>query len=149
MMIKLQIDKRTVVLVSAYAPHQDLTTDQKDLFYESIIQLIASISKKGMHGYHWWWLKGHVGKKYMDMTVFIWSTRGKHILEMSYLEWVLDMTVCDTWFKKIDMKVIPSEEVVSQNHIVDVKILCKNKALQSTKTAFYSIEGLEIEWTWC
>ena len=55
------------------------------------------------------------------------------------------MTVCDTWFKKIDMKVIPSEEVVSQNHIVDVKILCKNKALQSTKTAFYSIEGLEIE----
>ena len=57
------------------------------------------------------------------------------------------MTVCDTWFKKIDMKVIPSEEVVSQNHIVDVKILCKNKALQSTKTAFYSIEGLEIERT--
>ena len=54
MMIKLQIDKRTVVLVSAYAPHQDLTTDQKDLFYESIIQLIASISKKGMYGYHWW-----------------------------------------------------------------------------------------------
>ena len=53
MMIKLQIDKRTVVLVSTYAPHQDLTTDQKDRFYENIIQLIASISKKGMHGYHW------------------------------------------------------------------------------------------------
>ena len=55
MMIKLQIDKRTVVLVSAYAPQQDLTTDQKDRFYESTIQFIATISKKGMHGYHWWW----------------------------------------------------------------------------------------------
>ena len=54
MMIKLQIDKRTVVLVSAYAPQQDLTTDQKDRFYESTIQFIATISKKGMHGYHWW-----------------------------------------------------------------------------------------------
>ena len=54
MMIKLQIDKRTVVLVSAYAPQQDLTTDEKDRFYESIIQLIASISKKGMRGFHWW-----------------------------------------------------------------------------------------------
>ena len=32
------------------------------------------------------------------------------------------MIVCDTWFKKIDMKVIPREEVGSQNHIVDVKI---------------------------
>ena len=66
-------------------------------------------------------LKEHVGKKCMDMTVFIWSTEGKHVLEMAT---VLDMTVCNTWFKKIDMKVIPSEEVVSQHHIVgsDVKI---------------------------
>ena len=32
------------------------------------------------------------------------------------------MIVCDTWFKKIDMKVIPSEEFVSQNQIVDVKM---------------------------
>ena len=94
-------------------------------------------------------LKGHVGNKCMDMTVFIWSTEGKHVLEMSYLEWVLDMIVCDTWFKKIDMKVIPREEVGSQNHIVDVKIWCKNKALESTKTTFYPIEGLEIEWTLC
>ena len=54
-MIKLQIDKRIVVVVSAYAPPQDHTTDEKDHFYESIMQLIASISKKGMHGYHWWW----------------------------------------------------------------------------------------------
>ena len=54
MIIKLQIDKRIVVVVSAYAPQQDLTTDEKDRFYESIIQLIASIKKKGMHGYHWW-----------------------------------------------------------------------------------------------
>ena len=54
MMIKLQIDKRTVVLVSAYAPQQDLTTDEKDRFYQSITRLIASINKKGMHGYHRW-----------------------------------------------------------------------------------------------
>ena len=53
------------------------------------------------------------------MTVFISSTEGKHVLEMST---VLDMIVCNTWFKKIDMKVIPSEEFVSQNQIVDVKI---------------------------
>ena len=32
MMIKPQIDKRTVVVVSTYAPQQDLTTD--DRFYD-------------------------------------------------------------------------------------------------------------------
>ena len=52
------------------------------------------------------------------MTVFISSTEGKHVLEMST---VLDMIVCNTWFKKIDMKVIPSEEAVYQHH-TDVKI---------------------------
>ena len=55
MMIKLHIGKRTVAVVSAYAPQQDVTTDEKDRFYENIIQSIASVSKKGMHGYHWWW----------------------------------------------------------------------------------------------
>ena len=33
MMIKPQIDKRTVVVVSTYAPQQDLTTDE-DRFYD-------------------------------------------------------------------------------------------------------------------
>ena len=54
MMIKLQIDNRVVVVVSGYAPQQDLTTDEKDRFYQSITRLIASINKKGMHGYHRW-----------------------------------------------------------------------------------------------
>ena len=43
MMIKLQTDKRTVA-VSAYAPQQGLTKDEKDWLYESIIQLITSIN---------------------------------------------------------------------------------------------------------
>ena len=54
MMIKLHIDKRTVAVVSAQAPQQDVTADEKGRFYENIIQSIASISKKGMHGYYWW-----------------------------------------------------------------------------------------------
>ena len=65
-------------------------------------------------------LKGHVGKKCMDMTVFIWSTEGKHVLEMST---VLDMAVRNTWFKKY--QVIPSEEVVSQHHIIDSDVKIK------------------------
>ena len=52
MMSKLHIDKRTVAVVSAYAPQQDVITDEKDRFYENIIQSIASISKKGIYGYH-------------------------------------------------------------------------------------------------
>ena len=33
MMIKLHTDKRTVVVVSGYAPHKGLTNDEKDCFY--------------------------------------------------------------------------------------------------------------------
>ena len=66
-------------------------------------------------------LNGYVGKKCMDMTVFIGNTEVEHVLEMST---VLDMIVCNIWFKKIDMKVIPIEEVVSRHQIVvsDVKM---------------------------
>ena len=46
MMISLQKDKRTVVIVSAYSPKQDLTNDEKDRFYESIVQLISTINEK-------------------------------------------------------------------------------------------------------
>ena len=67
-------------------------------------------------------LKGHVGKNCMDMTFFIWGTNGKHVLEIST---VLDMIVCNTGFKKIDMKVIPSEKVVSQHHTVDSAVKIK------------------------
>ena len=44
MMIKLQTYKRTDVAVLAYALQEGLTNDEKDRFYESIIQLIASIN---------------------------------------------------------------------------------------------------------
>ena len=55
MMIKLQKEKRTVVVVSAYKP-------QQDRFYESIIKLIVCINKKDMViiGGD---LNGHVGKQ--------------------------------------------------------------------------------------
>ena len=46
MMISLQKDNRTVVIVSAYSPKQDLTNDEKDRFYESIVQLISTINGK-------------------------------------------------------------------------------------------------------
>ena len=39
MMIKLQEDKRTVVVASAYAPQKGLTNNEKDHFYESITKL--------------------------------------------------------------------------------------------------------------
>ena len=48
MMIKLQMNKRTVVVVSAYPPQQGLTNNIKDHFYENIIQLTASINEKYM-----------------------------------------------------------------------------------------------------
>ena len=38
-------------------------------------------------------LNGYVGKKCMDMTVFIGNTEVEHVLEMST---VLDMIVCNT-----------------------------------------------------
>ena len=46
MMIRLQTDKRTVVIVSAYSPKRGLTNDEKDRFYESIVQLISTINGK-------------------------------------------------------------------------------------------------------
>ena len=46
MMISLQTDKKTVVIVSAYSPKQGLTNDEKDRFYESIVQLISTINEK-------------------------------------------------------------------------------------------------------
>ena len=42
MMFKLQMDKRTVVIISAYAPQQGLINDEKGRFSESIIQLTAN-----------------------------------------------------------------------------------------------------------
>ena len=48
MMIKLHTDKRTVVVVSGYAPQQGLNNDEKDRFCENIIQLIASVNEKDM-----------------------------------------------------------------------------------------------------
>ena len=48
MMIKLQMNKRTVVVVSAYPPQQGLTNNKKDHFYENIIQLTASVNEKYM-----------------------------------------------------------------------------------------------------
>ena len=48
MIINLQKDKRNAVVVSAYAPKQGLTNNKRDRFYESTIQLIASINEKVM-----------------------------------------------------------------------------------------------------
>ena len=60
MMIKLQKDKRTVVVVSAYTPQKGLTNSEKDSFYESIIKSIACINKDmAVIGGD---LNGHVGK---------------------------------------------------------------------------------------
>ena len=47
-MVKLQVDRRTVVVVSAYTPQQGLDNGEKDPFYESVIQLIESINEKDM-----------------------------------------------------------------------------------------------------
>ena len=61
MVIKLYTDKRTVVVVSGYAPQQGFANDKKDCFCENIIQLIASVNEKDMIiiGGD---LNGHVGK---------------------------------------------------------------------------------------
>ena len=62
MMTKLQKDKRTAVVVSAYAPEKGLTNNEKDRFYERIIKVIAYINKKDMVviGGD---LRGYVGKQ--------------------------------------------------------------------------------------
>ena len=44
-MIKLQKDKRTVIVVSVYASQQVLTNNEKDCFYESNIKLIVQIRR--------------------------------------------------------------------------------------------------------
>ena len=47
-MIRLHTDEGNVVAVSGYAPQQGLTNDEKDRFYENIIQLIASVNENDM-----------------------------------------------------------------------------------------------------
>ena len=70
MMIKLQTDKRTLVVVSTCAPQQNLTDYEKNCLYESIIWLIASINEKDM-AIIGSYLNGHIRKKWMDMIVFM------------------------------------------------------------------------------
>ena len=62
MMIKLQTDTRTLVVVSTCALQQSLTDYEKNCLYESIIWLIASINEKDMViiGSY---LTGHIRKK--------------------------------------------------------------------------------------
>ena len=99
MMIKLHTNKRTVVAVSDCANQQGLTNDEKDCFYENIIQLIASVNEKDMViiGGD---LNGHVRK---DIDRYdgvhggygfgVRNTEGEHILEMGA---ALNMVVCNT-----------------------------------------------------
>ena len=108
-MIKLQTDKRTVVVVSAYVPQQGLTNDEKYRFYESTIQLIASINEKDMVIFGGD-LSGNVGKEvdgydnvHRGYGFGVRNTEGKRVLE---IDTALDMLVCNTWFKKRDSRLI-------------------------------------------
>ena len=126
-------------------------------FYESIIQLIASMNEKDMvtiggdlNGYVRNEVDGY-GSVHGGYGFGVRNTESEYVLEMGT---ALYMVVCNTWFKEKDsrlithsfgacntqigyifgrnkdgklvkdVKVIPSEEVVSQHHIVvsDVKI---------------------------
>ena len=48
MMVKPQTYKRTAVAVLAYGLQEGRTNNEQDRFYESIVQLIASINEKDM-----------------------------------------------------------------------------------------------------
>ena len=88
--LKLQTNKRTLVVASVYAPHQGLTNDEKD-------RLIANINEKDIviiGGY----LNGHVRKEvdgyngvHGGYGFGVRNTEGERFLEM---DTALDMVVC-------------------------------------------------------
>ena len=108
-MIKLLVDKKTVAILSTYAPQQGLGIEEKEKFYESVIQLVAKINENNMViiGGD---LNGHVGREangyegvHGGYGYGIRNLEGERILEMGT---ALDMVVCNTWFKKQDSKLI-------------------------------------------
>ena len=107
-MIKLLVDKKTFSTLSTYALQQGLSIKEKEKFYESVIQLGAKINENDMvigGG-----LNGHVGREangyegvHGGYGYGIRNMEGECILEMGT---VLDLVVCNTWFKKQDNKPI-------------------------------------------
>ena len=109
MMIKLHTDKRTIVVVSDYANQPGLANDEKDRFYENIIQLIASVNEKDMviiggnlNGHNVKDIHGYDGV-HGGYGFGVRNTDGEHVLEMGA---ALNMVVCKTWFKERDSRII-------------------------------------------
>ena len=109
MMVKLLVGNRVVAIISAYAPQQGLCEEVKDIFYENLISLAAKVDDKELLiiGGD---LNGHVGKNadgykgiHGGFGYGVRNMEGERILEMGA---ALDMTVCNTFFKKRDSRLI-------------------------------------------
>ena len=97
MMIKLLVDKRTVAIMSTCAPQQGLGNDEKERFYESLIQLVAKINENDMV-IIWGDLNGHVDREanvyegvHRGCGYGVRNVEGERILEMGS---ALDLVVC-------------------------------------------------------
>ena len=108
--LKILIGTCTMTVISAYAPQQGLSSDEKDSFYEALTQLTANIDSKEiiLLGAD---LNGHVGKSATTSYDkghggFGYGERnpeGERILEFCS---ALDMVIGNTLFKKRDSHLI-------------------------------------------
>ena len=145
MLIKLMVGKRVVAVVSAYAPQQGLTEEEKDKFYEDLISLTSKVGDNEflIIGGD---LNGHVGKDadgyqgihggygYGNRNV-----EGERILEMGA---ALDMVVCNTYFKKRDTRLITYTSGPSMTQIdyimirsIDKKVVTDVKVIPGEEVA--------------
>ena len=144
MMLKILVGKRTVSIVSCYAPQQGLTELEKDRFYDDLISLISVLSEDElvMLGGD---LNGHVGRN-TDGYEGIHggygygnrNREGERILELGA---ALDMVVCNTFFKKRDSRLITYVSGNSKTQIDYIMVRNKDrKFLKDVKV----ISGEEI-----
>ena len=129
-MIKLLIGKRIVGIVLTKAPQQGLAEDTKDKFYKNLISLISKVSqnelvmivgdlkelvRKDARGYN----KIHRGFGYG-----VRNLEGERILEMGS---ALDMTVCNTFFKKHDSRLMTITSGSSKTQIDYIMVRNKDR----------------------
>ena len=109
MMIKLLIGKQIVAVVLSYVPQQGLAEDVKDNFYKDLISLFSKVgeNEQVILGGD---LNRHVGKAvngydgiHGGFGCGVGNIEGERIHEMGS---ALDITVCNTFFKKRDTRLI-------------------------------------------
>ena len=109
MLLKLLVGKKVVAIVSAYAPQQGLSVDEKDKFFETLLLTVSKIGDNEiivLGGD----LNGHVGKSeagyegvHGGYGYGVRNADGERILELGD---ALGMVVCNMLFEKQDSRLI-------------------------------------------